>query len=567
MSQDNGEERIMRNDNGDPRARRTALRAVGTLATLAVALTLAACGGGGSGGSGSTAGDGTSAGAAAHTLTIGVASDPQTLDPAWGQATRANETIKNIYAQWTKYRVKDSGKGYLVADLAKDPVGEAIQSYSISANGKVVTIKLRPGAKLPDGSPMDADTFVYKVKRALGMKAGSVFDFNILGITKPSQVEKVSDTEIRFHLPQPSPIVGPMLRDQDAGIVDSAVVKQHSSSSDPWGTKWLAKNGAPTGAYVIDSYRPGTELVLKANPNYWGEKPYFDKVVLQVVPDSDQRSQLLKNGILNIAEDLSTDAISRLKGAPGVKVVSVPSISQDELGFVADKAPFNDKRVRQAIAYAIPYQSLAQNVLGGQAEVAKGVWPQNSVWFDKRVPWPYSTNVAKAKQLLAQAGKANGLSFDVEISDADADAQALAIAVQSALRDIGVTMNIKKVPAAQFAQHLTKRSMQAWIQSNLGAYVDDPFYMAYLSWSSQAVINWYRYSNPVVDKATKELSTTLDRGRRQQLASTIQKQLNEDVPMISLGEPNYLLPVRDNIEGVLWEPDGLLTYKTLKPAG
>lgn len=546
--------------------RRGILRAGGVVAVLGAMLTIAACGGNSGSGSTSAGGAGDSGSSGSHTLTIGVSSDPQTLDAEWGQAQRANETIKNIYAQWTKYETKDSGQGYLVADLAKDPVGEAIQSYSVSANGKVVTLKMRPDAKLPDGSPINADTFIYKARRALGMKAGSIFDFNILGITKPSQVTKVSDTEIQFHLPQPSPIVGPMLRDQDAGIVDPALVKQHSTTSDPWGTKWVAKNGAPTGAYVIDTYQPGTQLVLKANPSYWGEKPYFDKVVLQVVPDSDQRSQLLKNGTLDVAADLSTDAISRLDGADGVKVVSVPSISQDQLGFVADKAPFDDKRVRQAIAYAIPYDSLAQNVLGGKAQVAKGVWPQNSVWFDKTVTWPYKTDVAKAKQLLSEAGKTN-VSFDLEISDADADAQALAIPVQTALSEIGVTMNIKKVPAAQFSEHLTKRSMQAWIQSGLGAYVDDPYYMAFLSWSSTAVINWYKYKNTAVDKATAELSRTLDRKRRQELANTIQQQLNEDVPAISLGEPNYLLPVRSDIEGVLWEPDGLLTYKTLKRAG
>ncbi len=556
----------------DAPRRRGILRAAGTVAVLGATLALAACGGdsgsgttsgGGSGASGSAAGG---SGGGSNTLTIGVASDPQTLDPEWGQAYRANETLKNIYAQWTKYETKDSGKGYLVADLTKDPVGEAIESYTVSPNGKTVTLKMRPGAKLPDGSPITADTFMYKTQRMLGMQAGSVFDLNILGITKPSQVKKVSDSEIKFQLPQPSPIVGPMLRDQDAGIVDPALVKEHSSSSDEWGTKWVAKNGAPTGAYVIDSYQPGTQLVLKANPSYWGEKPYFDRVVLQVVPDSDQRSQLLKNGTLDIAEELSTDAIGRLDGASGVNVVSVPSISQNQLGFVADKAPFDDKRVRQAIAYAIPYESLAQNVMGGKAQVAKGVWPQNSVWFDQSATWPYQTDPEKAKQLLAEAGKSN-VSFDVEISDADADAQALAIPVQTALRDIGVTMNIKKVPAAQFSEHLTKRSMQAWIQSGLGAYVDDPYYMAFLSWDSKAVINWYKYANPKVDQATKELSRTLDRDRRQELANTIQEQLNADVPAISLAEPNYLLPVRDDIQGVLWEPDGLLTYKTLKRAG
>jgi peptide/nickel transport system substrate-binding protein len=561
--------------------RRRRFRLGGVAAALAAAtLVVAGCGGSSSGGSstpastsgGSTttaSGGGSSSGASKsdETLTIGVSTDPQTLDPEWGQAQRANETIKNIYAQWTRYQTIDSGKGYLSADTSKDPVGEAIESYSVSKDGKTVSMKLREGAKLPDGTPLNADTFIYKVQRSLGMNAGSVFDFNILGITKPSQVKKVSDTEIEFTLPQPSPIVGNMLRDQDAGIVDAPLVKQHTSDSDKWGTNWVAKNGAPTGAYLIDSYTPGTQLVLKANPDYMGdEKPFFAKVVLQVIPDEAQRAQLLKAGQIDVAADLSSDSISRLDGSSGVKVYDVPSITQDQLGLVNDKAPFNDPKVRQALAYAIPYDSLAQNVLSGKANTPKGVWPQNSAWFDKNNPYPYNTDPEKAKQLLAEAGQSN-LSFDVEISDGDADAQALAVPVQSALRDIGVTMNIKKIPAATFSKHLTDRSMQAWIQSGIGAYVDDPYYMAFLSYSSKAVINWVNYKNATVDKATEELSKTLDRTKRQQLADTIQEQLNKDVPLINLGEPNYLLPTRDNISGVLWEPDGLMTYRLLQRNG
>ncbi|MBX5440275.1 MAG: ABC transporter substrate-binding protein [Solirubrobacteraceae bacterium] len=542
----------------------------GVVAAMAATLTLAACGGGSDGDSktstASAGGGSTTSGGGSGTLTIGVSSDPQTLDPEWGQAHRANETIKNLYAQWTRYEVIDNGDGTLKADLTKDPVGEAIESYTLSDDGKTVNIKLRPDAKLPDGEPITADTFLFKVERALEMNAGSIFDFNILGITKMSQVKKVSDSEIQFKLPNPSPIVGPMLRDQDAGLVDPKLVKEHMTDDDPWGTEWVAQNGAPTGAYVIEKYEPGRQLVLKANPNYWGEKPNFERVVLQVIPDEGQRAQLLRQGAIDIAADMSTDAIARLDGAPGVRVHSVPAISQDQLGLVNDKPPFNDARVRQAIAYAIPYQSLADNVLGGRAATPKGVWPQNSAWFDESVEWPYATDPEKAKQLLAEAGAEN-LEFTVQISDADADAQALAVPIQSALRDIGVTMNIEKVAAARFSKNLTKRSMQAWIQSGLGAYVDDPYYMAFLSYASTAVINWTNYKNEKVDDITEELSKTVDRDRRQELATELQAALNQDVPIIPLAEPNWMLPTREDIEGVLWEPDGLLTYRLLKRAG
>jgi peptide/nickel transport system substrate-binding protein len=238
-------------------------------------------------------------------------------------------------------------------------------------------------------------------------------------------------------------------------------------------------------------------------------------------------------------------------------------VNQDLLGFVADKAPFDDVKVRQAIAYALPYDQLAKTVLRGEALVAKGVWPQNSVWFQK-APWPYKYDKAKAKAVLAESGQKNGFSFTVEVSQGDADAQALAIPVQTALRDIGITMNIKALAASEFQAHLGQRSMQAWIQSNLGSYVDDPYYQCFLWYATTAVINWFKYSNPAVDKANAQFANAPSASVKKRLALEVQTQLNKDVPAISLGEPNFLLPMRDDIAGFLYEPDGLVTYRTLR---
>ena len=497
------------------------------------------------------------------TLIIAVAGDPETLDAEWGQAARANETIKNLYAQWVKYETKDSGDGYEIADLP-NVEGEVLESIDQADDG-TVTMKVRADAKFPDGSPITADDLIFKVKRSLEMQAGSIFDFNIIGLTKMSQVKKVSDSEIQFKLPKASPIVGPMLRDQDAGIVDTKLVKEHMTDDDPWGTEWVARNAAPTGAYVISENQPGSRLVLKANPEYWGEEPYFKEVILQIVPSPDERMLLLQEGKVDIAEDLSIEAAARLKDADGVNVRSVPSISQDLLGFVMDKEPFDDPLVRQAVAYAIPYEDLASGVLQGEAKTPKGVWPQNSIWFED-AEWPYAHDPEKAKELLQQAGKAEGVKFSVEIKDTDADAAALAVPIQTALKDVGIDMQIEELSAAQFTENIGKKSMQAWIQTNLGSYVDDPYYQTFLWFGTESVLNWFKYSNPKVDAALEKFSTVLPEDEKRALAKEVQTELNNDLPTISLGEPNYLLPMRDDIEGFLYEPDGLVTYRTLKRA-
>lgn len=496
-----------------------------------------------------------------NTLTIGIAGDPDTLDPEFGQANRNNELIKNRYAQWARYSPVDAGGGNLKADLG-NVIGDALESFSVDADGVTVHMKVRQ-AKFASGNDMTSDDFVYKVQRALGVpNAGTAFVFNIIGVSKADQVTKGGTYDLTVKLAHASPILGPMLRDQDAGIIDTAVLKQHVTSDDPWGQKWLAKNSAGGGAYTVSSWTPGTKMVLKANPNYWGPKPYFDTVLLQEIPSSDDRVLLLKNGTIDIAADLSSDAATRLKGQSGINVISAPTIAQDMFGFVCNRPPFNNVQVRQAIAYAIPYDQLVNTILRGEAKVAKGVFPQNSIWFTNEA-YPYTNDPAKAKAMLAAAGHSN-LTFTVEIRDSDADAQALAVPVQSALQQIGVTMNISKLASAQFQQHLGQGAAQAWIQSGLGAFVDDPFYQCFLWYATKAVINWFKYSSPVVDSINDQLQSELDVTKRKSLGSQLQKQLNQDVPYISLGEPNFLLPVRSNITGFLYEPDSLLTYRYFK---
>src|SRR5690606_19414288 len=136
---------------------------------------------------------------------------------------------------------------------------------------------------------------------------------------------------------------------------------------DPWATEWKAKNEAASGEYYVERHRPGVETVLRAHPDYWGGKPYFERVVLKVVPSSANRALLLQRGSVHIARDLSIDEIESLRDAPGVKVVSAPTRDQYHLGLNNKKGPFKDPKVRQALSYAVPYEEIVKNVFKDEA--------------------------------------------------------------------------------------------------------------------------------------------------------------------------------------------------------
>jgi peptide/nickel transport system substrate-binding protein len=541
-------------DNSYSPSRRGFLRLAGAgAAAVAGGPLLAACAS-----SGSSTGSGSASGTTR--LVIGMSGDPTTFDPGAASQSLANEIIKNTYAQWTKYAVTDSGQGYLSADTTK-VLGEALESYTLGADNVTVTCKVR-NAKFPSGQKLTSDDFIYTVKRALGEGTGPVFDFNTIGITSVSQVTKVSDTEFTMKLSEPSPILGAMLRDQDASVLDQVTLAKHATSADQWAAKWLGQDSLGGGAYTRSSYQSGSQVVLTANKNYWGTKPYFDEVVLQEVSSTDQMVLLLKEGSIDIAEGLGFDSIKQLAGASGVNLHDVPSRLQDLFGLVMTQKPFSDVRVRQAMAYAIDYDSMAKNVLHGYASAPKGTWPQNSVYFEEA--WSYSLNTAKAKSLLKEAGYASGFSFTVEISNADADASSLAIALQTQLSGIGVTMNISKLSPAVFQEHLTKKSMQAWVYSGLGDYVDDPYYHLFLWLAKGANLNWFGFDNATINSLTNQLHTELDTAKRKTLAGQAQAILNEQLPYIPLTEPHFVVPARNDISGLLIEPDLLLRYDQFK---
>ena len=138
---------------------------------------------------------------------------------------------------------------------------------------------------------------------------------------------------------------------------------------------------------------------------------------------------------------------------------------------------------------------------------------------------------------------------------------ALAVPIQTALKDVGIDMQISKLSAAQFTENIGKKSMQAWIQTNLGSYVDDPYYQTFLWFGTDVRAQLVQVQQPEDRRRRRAVRRRCCPSAREARtgAGRCRTELNNDLPDDQLGEPNYLLPIRDDIEGFLYEPDGLLT--------
>jgi peptide/nickel transport system substrate-binding protein len=498
-----------------------------------------------------------------RTLVVGIGGDPANLDPQASSNAIDNEISKNTYAQWTQYVLPVvTGADLGVVDVSQ-VIGDAVD-VELSDDGLLATFTIVDGLTFPSGNTVTSEDFRYTIDRTFAESMGSAFIFRTAGVSDVSQFTELSDTQFTLSLPEPSPLLLPLFRDQSISVLDSVLLSEQATDADPWAKEWMTQNSLGGGAYTLVSNEPGNQIVLEKNEAYPGaEDIYFEQIILQIIPAEDQRAQLLANGTLDIAQGLSVDSAESLSETEGVRITGIPARGQDVLGFVQTYEPFADVRVRQAIANAIDYAGLAEFVGKGFSEQPLGLWPQGSFWFDPAVDNnPLVTDLDAARALLADAGYAEGLTFDIAVSTAEAGAQAQAVAVQSALAEVGVTVTITQLAPAAFTEGLFAKTGQAFIR-NLNAYVDDPYYSMFLFYTTDAVLNWWAMDDADINAVAEQLRTETDPDARKALASEAQELLNAVVPHLVLAEPNYILATASDIQGFVLEPDSLIRYKTL----
>ena len=493
-----------------------------------------------------------------NVLTVAIPNDVEHIDPSFGAAPMANTVIKNIYDQPVRYVRQDSGEGYLTTDVT-DMEGAAWESFELQPDGVTYKIKVREGMKFHgSGEEITAETVKYKFERAFGIGVSDQWVANTAGVFELDQIQVDGEYDLTITLKEPNPLFGPLMRDQDFGLVDPTAVAEQATADDPWATEWVAKNYAGSGEFFVESWTAGTEMVLRANPDYWDGPACFDKVVLKVVPDSAQRALLLSQGAIDIALALSIDELESLRGTEGVRIFSIPSRNTVLFGLNNAMEPFDNVTVRQALSYAVPYEQIVDDVFQGQGQVSKSNFPRLAQFHTSDF-WPYSYDPDQARALLAEAGLPDGFEFKLSIPAGNSEMEGVAVVLQNAFREIGVDMEIEKLAGGPFFQGLSERSHQAWMRTTLN-YVDDPFYHMFLWYKTDTVINWFKYSNERVDEVTDMLATELDPAKREELSREVQEIINSEAPALYVAELNFTLATRDDVTGILIEPDHLLSF-------
>jgi peptide/nickel transport system substrate-binding protein len=496
----------------------------------------------------------------ADVLIVAVSGDAVSIDPPFSSgAPFQNELITNLYDYLVEFGTRPDGKGGVMGDL-NGFAGKLAQSWTISPDGTRVTFKLRPGARFANGEPVTAQDVKYSYDRIFGVKAVTAALTRMAAVEGPESVRIVDPQTIEFTLTKGNPLLFGNMAQYGHGVTQEKALRPHATADDAWATRWLKTNDAGGGPFALERWTPGSEIVLKRNEHYWAGPAKLKQVVFKIVPEAATRTLLLRNGSVDIATDLPFQDVLALQGDPNVQVLSFPSTIVKYLAMNFKTPPFDQPKVRQAISYAVPYETILKEVVKGFGRQLKGLAPEGMLTADPAL-WRYATDAGKARQLLAEAGLAQGFKTTLTVrAGVPADEQ-IAVWVQSALRPLGVEVTIEKLPLAGFTDRMRKKEMAFFVHEWLSIN-NDPFYHYF--WLAQpGCCNYGNYENPQVTGLVKEYMLTTDARARAEASRKVQQLFMEDAGWVFLYQPDVIVTMRKNVKGYVYWPDRYVRYHTL----
>jgi peptide/nickel transport system substrate-binding protein len=342
-----------------------------------------------------------------------------------------------------------------------------------------------------------------------------------------------------------------MMMNNDLNVLDSKEVKAHATADDPYAKKWLASNGAGHGAYTVQTWDPGNQIVLSRFPDYYGTPGNFDTIVYKAVPEGANRAALVQAGSVDVAENVPYRNLSDMEGDGAVKIWK--TVGNRLFRFELNNAspPLDDVRVRQALLYATPVNDLLDSLFFGFASQERSPVPSSYNGYNGDY-WNYEQDPDKARDLLSQAGLADGFDLTITIDSSFELMSDTATILKTAFADVGVNVTINEVSSATYSTQVYQRKYDAFFLLEFPI-LPDPGYALALNYPSDSFLNSTAYSNDQVDSLIKEGFSTLEADARDQIYSQIQEiMVAQDPPEVWIAQPGWQLVTKPDLQGVSW---------------
>ncbi len=501
-----------------------------------------------------------------ETLLIVSESGPNNLDiHGVGTNVPGYECSWNCYDRLISHEMKTvNDVPYYDRDKYKLELAEDMSIGDMS-----VTFKLRKDAVFQDGTPVTAKDVKWSLDRAVTVGGFPTFQMKAGSLEKPAQFVVVDDRTVRVDFIRKDRLTIPDLAVVVPCVLNSELVKKNAAPNDPWGLEYVKQNTVGSGAYRVTKWTPGTEVMFERNDKWiGGPLPKVRRVIWRMVPSAGNRRALLERGDADISYDLPNKDFAELKSSSKLDIVSVPySNGLQYLGMNVTKPPFDNLKVRKAIAYAIPYQKIMDAVLYGLGNPMFGKGEGASTDVKWPLQSPYFTDMAKAKQLMAEAGYANGfeapISFDLGFAVVN---EPLCVLVQESLAEIGIKTTINKIPGSNWRTELNKKEMPLFTNVFSG-WLDYPEYFFFWCYHGQnSVFNTMSYKNAKMDAlidGARNAAAIGDTAKYNDDVKSFVDLAFDDIPRIPLFQPYVNVAMQKNVSGYEYWFHRRLDYRAL----
>src|SRR5437899_2327766 len=489
----------------------------------------------------------------AGTLVVGLVAEPVNLDPPQVTDLNSNRVGRRIVETLVTF-----------PDESTQVVPGLAESWTISKDGLQYTFKLRRGIAFHDGTPLNAEAVKFSIERQINpnhpaYKLGK-YPFANYFFGNVKAVEVLSDERVAFLLNEPRASFLAVLTAGAASIVSPAAVMK-------WGPDY-PNHPVGTGPFRFASWDRGQRVVLEKNPAYWKYPVKVERVIYRPIVEDQARLTELLTGGLDLIVGVPADNVGQLEKNPKVSVLKQTGAHVWYLGINNQKKPFDDKRVRQALNYAVNKDAIVRDVLKGTGSLSRGPVLPNT-WGADAALKAYPFDPDRAKKLLAEAGYPTGFSTTLWVPESGSGMQspvAMSTVIQSNLKAVGVNVALQTMEWGAFLAKLRTKEQEMFALSWMAGAEDPDLVMYPLLHSSQWTPNGPNralYRNARFDELLGQARLTTDQAKRAEMYREAQRILHDDPPWIFIDHEVQTAAHARRVQGFKLHPSFDLRVETI----
>lgn len=476
---------------------------------------------------------------AAKDVTVAVASNFTTLDPYDANDTLSQQVAKSFY------------QGLFGLDKEMKVKNVLAESYTVSDDGLVYTVKLRQGVKFQDGTDFNAAAVKVNLDRASNPD-NKLKRYNLY--KNIASTEAVDPSTVKITLKQPFSAFINILAHPATAMISPAALEKYG--------KEIGFHPVGTGPYALETWNQTDFVKVKKNASYWEQGlPKLDTITWRPVVDNNTRAAMLQTGEAQFAFPIPYEQAVVLQKNDKLDLVTTPSIMQRYISMNVTQKPFDNPKVREAINYAINRDALVKVAFAGFATPATGVVPPAIAFAEPFKAWPYDP--AKARALLKEAGYPNGFETTLWSSHNHSTAQKVLQFTQQQLAQVGVKVKLTAMDAGQRAAEVEGKGQKesgvrmfytGWSASTGEAdWALSPLF-ASQNWPP-TLFNTAFYSNPQVDNDLTEALKTTDNAQKASLYKNAQEIIWKESPWVPLVVEKLVSAHSKSLSGFYMMPD------------